>query len=69
MPNWLIQFLVEQLSKYLTPTVMAELEAQAKQFVCCELAKLAKDTENTIDDVVVQKVAAALQVDLSKCAA
>lgn len=67
MPAWLVQFLVEWLTKLLTPELVKKIEDAAKQFVCCELQKFAKSTATDIDDVLVQKVAAALEVDLTKC--
>lgn len=67
MPAWLIQFIMEQLTKFLTPELVKKLEDAAKQFVCCELQKFAATTATDIDDVIVAKVALALEVDLSKC--
>lgn len=71
MPTWLIQLLLETLSKYLTPEVVAELEAKAKQAFCCELQVLAKNpnVEHILTPQVVGAVAHALGADLSKCAA
>ncbi len=69
MPNWLIQFIVAELEKYITPELVQKLEAQAIQMVCCKLAELAKTSATPLDDEVVAKVAAALGADLSKCAA
>ncbi len=69
MPAWLVKFLVEQLSKLLTPDLVEKIETAAKQFVCCQLKSFAASTETEIDDALVQKVADALGVDLSKCAA
>ena len=69
MPSWLLQFLIGELSRYLTPEVVARLEGQAKQAVCCELARVAKTSGSSIEYEIVQKVADALGVDLSKCPA
>lgn len=67
MPGWLISFIIGELTKYLTPELIARLESQAKQFVVCELVKLAKDSATPFDDVVVAQVAAALGVDVKAC--
>ncbi len=69
MPNWLVQFLIGELTKYLTPDVIARVEGMAKQFACCELQRLAKQTSTPIDDSIVLLVANALGADLSKCPA
>lgn len=69
MPNWLIEFIVAQLAKEITPENVAKLEAWAAELICCKLAALAKTSPTGLDDVVVAQVAAVLGVDLSKCPA
>ncbi len=69
MPAWLEQIVIQILSKYLTPEIVAKLEQTAKEYVVCLLAKLAKTTPTDIDDVIVGKVAVLLGVDLTKCPA
>ncbi len=69
LPQWLIDLLVSELMKFLTPELIQKFEAEAIQLVCCKLATLAKDSATAIDDEIVQKVAAALGADLSKCQA
>lgn len=69
MPNWLVQFIIAEIMKLLTPEKLEALSAAAKQFVVCELKRVVETTSTPIDDAVLQAVAAALGVDLSKCPA
>jgi hypothetical protein len=63
--KWLITYLVEQLGKLITPAIVAK----GKQFAVCWLKGQVANTENKIDDAVVDIIAQALEVDPNSCPA
>jgi hypothetical protein len=69
MPSWLLQVLLDELAKLLSPELIKKFEDAAKQFAYCELKKLVATTPTTIDDQVLAAIAAALGVDTTKCPA
>lgn len=62
MQELLAKFILGQLSKFLTPEVVAHYEKELKKFVVEKLREVAKATPEKIDDAVVEVVAKALEV-------
>lgn len=65
MQDVIIRLLVKFLGQYVTP----ELVAQLKQEAVCWLVGQVANTANRIDDQVVEILAEALEVDVTKCPA